>query len=227
MIASLYLCSGFFALSVRVPFITPAGGREPVWTSIIQGLKYVKGEQVLLGALVLAVVINLTGWTFHTTLMPIFAKETLGSDSAGLGLLLFVFGIGALCGSFGLAMVRDWRNVGKLLFIAVILWHITILVFATNDNFRIALVILFFTGMTFASAQVFMLTLILKHTLPAFRGRVMGLRVLAIYSFTVGSLATGAIAGFKSAPWAANIVGIVGIGLVILMALLLPKLRQA
>ena len=89
------------------------------------------------------------------------------------------------------------------------------------------LVIIAFTGMAFASTQVFMLTLLLRTIEPEFRGRVMGLRVLAIYAFSFGSVTSGAMAGLWGAPWQANIVGSAGIALVLILFMLTPKLRQA
>lgn len=227
VIASFYCISGLFALSIRVPQNTTLVNKESVLKAVIQGLKYVKGEQVLWATLMVAVVINLTGWTLHTTLMPIFAKEVLDTDSAGLGFLLFAFGVGAFTGSAIWASIPNLRHVGKLLIVAAILWHASILVFATSHNFYISIGILAFTGMAFASTQVLMLTLLLRTTEPEFRGRVMGLRVLAIYAFSFGSVAAGAMAGLWGAPWAANIMGSVGIVLVLILVILTPKLRQA
>jgi hypothetical protein len=86
--------------------------------------------------------------------------------------------------------------------------------------------ILVFTGMAFASTQVLILTVLLRTTQSEFRGRVMGLRSLAIYAFTFGSVASGAVAGLWGAPWSASMVGIVGIVLVIVLALAAPKLRR-
>lgn len=81
--------------------------------------------------------------------------------------------------------------------------------------------------MAFSSTQVMMLTVLLRTALPEFRGRVMGLRVLAIYAYTFGTMSSGALAGFWGAPWAANINAALGIVLVGLLALLAPKLRRA
>lgn len=67
-----------------------------MFSDVIAGLKYVKGQQVLWATLVLALTFESTGWTFHTTLMPIFARNVLDTDSVGLGWLLFAFGIGRL-----------------------------------------------------------------------------------------------------------------------------------
>ena len=129
VIASLYWISGISALSIRVTRSGPAQQRGSVLAAVWQGLKYVKGQQILWATLLVAVVINLTGWPFHTTLMPVFARDVLGTDSAGLGLLLLGFGLGALFGSVGWSLVRNIRHVGKFLFLSVIAWHVTMLCF--------------------------------------------------------------------------------------------------
>lgn len=227
IIAALYFSSGLFALAVRTTMNRSNQRRESVMRTVIEGLKYAKGQQVLWGTLVIAVIINIAGWTFHTSLMPIFARDVLGTDSAGLGVLLFAFGFGALAGSLGLAMVRNLQHTGKLVILSVVLWHVTILVFALSDSFYLSLGILFFTGMAFASTQVLMLTLLLRNTQSEFRGRIMGLRSMAILAFSFGSMASGGAAGLWGAPWAANMVGITGISLIVILAVVAPKLRQA
>jgi predicted MFS family arabinose efflux permease len=227
IIASLYFSSGLFALPVRTSISRGHARKESVLQTVMEGLKYARGQQVLWATLLVAVIINISGWTFHTSLMPIFARDVLGTDSAGLGWLLFTFGLGALAGSLGLAMVRNLQHTGKLVILSVILWHSTILVFALSDSFYLSTVILFFTGMAFASTQVLMLTLLLRNTRPEFRGRVLGLRSLAILAFSFGSIASGGVAGLWGAPGAANMVGLTGIGLIIILAVAAPKLRQA
>lgn len=227
IIASLYFSSGLFALTVRTTISRVQGRRVSVLRTVIEGLKYARGQQVLWATLLVAVIINIAGWTFHTSLMPIFARDVLDTDSAGLGWLLFSFGLGALSGSLGLAMVRNLQRTGKLVILSVIWWHSTILVFALSGSFYLSTVILFFTGMAFASTQVLMLTLLLRNTQPEFRGRILGLRSLAILAFSFGSMASGGVAGLWGAPGAANMVGLTGIGLVILLAVVAPKLRQA
>ncbi|HEU0021597.1 MAG TPA: MFS transporter [Dehalococcoidia bacterium] len=226
IIASLYFSSGLFALMVRSTMSRGNRRRESVLRTVIEGLKYARGQQVLWATLLVAVIINLSGWTLHTSLMPIFARDVLGTDAAGLGWLLFAFGLGALTGSLGLAMARNLQNTGKLVILSVALWHSTILVFALSDSFYLSMIILFFTGMAFASTQVLLLTLLLRNTRAEFRGRIMGLRSLAILAFTFGSIASGGVAGLWGAPWAATMVGITGIGLIVILAMVAPKLRQ-
>ena len=226
MITGLYCLSGLAALFIRVDRNRAVQGREPVLRAIFAGLKYVKGEQVIWGTLSLALIIEFFGWTFHTSLMPVFAQDVLETDSAGLGVLMFAFGFGALTGSVGLAMVRNLRHVGKFMIAGAILWHVSILVISTTNSFYLAMGILVFIGMGFGSIQVFMLTALLQATHSDYRGRVISLRSLAIYSFAIGSMSTGAIAGIWGPLQAARIIGIMGIVLILTLAIFIPKLRR-
>ena len=226
-IASLYLLSGVVASAIRIT--RPRGNRrsESVLRTVADGLRYTKGNQVIWAVLLVAVIINLAGWTLHTGLAPIFARDVLGTDSAGLGLLLSAFGVGALAGSVGLAMAPSLRRVGKFLIVAVVMWHLTIIIFSFSHWFYLSMAILVLVGMSFASTQVLILTLLLRTTQAEFRGRVMGLRSFAILAFSFGSMGAGAMAGLWGAPGAAQVVGLTGIVLVMVLAVVAPKLRQA
>jgi MFS family permease len=225
-ITALYFLSGWITLLIKGVGGTASLKRESVLRDIIMGLKYVKGEQVLWATLLLAVIIESSGWTFHTSLMPVFARDVLGTDSAGLGLLMFAFGMGALSLSLGLAMVPNMRHVGKLMILAVVVWHSSILVFAASQSFYLSMAVLVIIGGGWASTQVFLLSALLQTTQTEYRGRVIGLRSLAIYAFALGSMSSGAMAGLWGAPRAATIVGVTGVILVMTLAIFAPKLRR-
>ena len=226
-IASLYLASGVVAIGIRIDRSESIHRPESVMRAVTDGLRYAVGNQIIWAVLTVAIVINLAGWTVHTSLAPIFARDVLGTDSAGLGLLLFAFGVGALSGSLGLAMVPNLRHTGKLLFVAVIAWHTMVLLFSLSQSFYLSMGLFALVGMAFASTQVLILTLLLRTTQQEFRGRVMGLRSFSILAYSFGSMAAGAIAGLWGAPAAAQVMGCVGITLVLVLAVLAPKLRGA
>ena len=226
LVAAFYVLSGTAALMMGATRVGAAQKKESVFTAVVQGLKYVKGQQLLWAALLVAVIINITGFSFHTTLMPIFARDVLGRDSVGLGLLISFFGIGALVGSMVWASIPNLRHTGMLCILAVIGWHGTMILFATSTNFYISLGILLVTGMMFSSTLVLLLTVLMQNARPEFRGRIMGLRTLAIYAHAFGSLAAGALAGTVGAPMTANIIGIVGIAMIVALAFLVPKFRR-
>ena len=225
-IAALYLLSGWGALHVRSTGSAIIKTQESVIRSVISGLKYVKGQQALWATLVLVLIFESSGWTFHTTLVPIFARNELNADSGGLGLLLFAFGAGAVTASLIWTMIGSGRPVGKYMIGSVVVWHASILVFATSESFYVSMTILVVTGAGFASTQFFMLSALLGNTLSEYRGRVMSLRSLAIYAFALGSISSGAIADFWSPPLAATVVGSMGIILALLLTVLAPKLRR-
>ena len=192
-----------------------------------QGLRYVKSQQLLWVTLLMAVIINLTGWPFHTALLPIFAEYVLHTDSAGLGWLSAAFGIGALSGSLGWASVRNLRHIGKLMILAIIVWHGSMLLFALSDSLYWSMGILLLTGAAFSSTQTMMLTMLLRNTTAEYRGRVLGLRVLAIFAYSFGSANVGYIAGLWSAPLAAVTIGIAGIVLTLSLAAATPRFLRA
>jgi hypothetical protein len=83
------------------------------------------------------------------------------------------------------------------------------------------------TGAVFSSTLVLIVTVMFRVAQPEFRGRIMGLRVLAISAHTFGSINSGAIAGIWGAPWAASVNGLIGIAMVGITALLAPQLRRS
>ena len=226
MVASVYVLSGSLTFLIGETRVTIANKGESVFSLVAEGLRYVKGNQLLWSALFVAVIFNITGFSFHTTLVPIFAKDQLGQDSFGLGILLSTFGIGGLVGSMFWAAIPNVKHTGIFCFLAVIGWHSTMIVFAASTNFYLSVGILAVTGMMFSSSLVLVLTVLMKTGLPEFRGRLMGLRTLAIYAHAFGSLGAGAIAGVWGAPSAAVLSGIFGISMMLGLALLAPKLRR-
>ncbi|MDA1128076.1 MAG: MFS transporter [Chloroflexi bacterium] len=226
LVASVYVLSGTFAFLMGPTRVSEANKRESVFSLVAQGLRYVKGEQLLWSALLAAVIINITGFSFHTTLVPIFARDVLDRDSVGLGILISSFGIGGLMGSMFWASIPNLRHTGLLCILAVVGWHGSMIVFAASTNFYLSVGILVMTGMMFSSTLVLILTVLMKTGRPEFRGRIMGLRTLAIYAHAFGSLIAGAVAGVVGAPMTAVISGILGIAMVTGLAMIAPKLRR-
>ena len=226
LVASLYINSGVFTFFMGTTRISEAVKRESVFTLVAEGLRYVKGEQLLWSALFVAVIFNITGFSFHTTLVPIFARDVLDRDSVGLGILISSFGIGGLAGSMFWASIPNLKHTGLFCILAVCGWHATMIVFAASTNFYLSVGILVGTGMMFSSSLVLVLTVLMKTGRPEFRGRLMGLRTLAIYAHAFGSLGAGAAAGMLGAPTTAVLSGIFGISMMIVLGLIAPKLRR-
>ena len=226
LVASLYILSGSATFLIGTTKVNASVKGESVFTMVAQGLRYVKGEQLLWSVLLVAVIFNITGFSFHTTLVPIFAKDVLDRDSVGLGILISSFGIGGLVGSMFWAAIPNLKRTGMWCILVVMGWHSTMIVFAASSNFYLSVGILVVTGMMFSSSVVLVLTVLMKTGHPEFRGRLMGLRTLAIYAHAFGSMAAGALAGVMGASTAAVLSGLFGIGMMVVLALIAPKLRR-
>jgi len=226
LVASLYILSGSATFLIGTTKVSASVKGESVFTMVAQGLRYVKGEQLLWSVLLVAVIFNITGFSFHTTLVPIFAKDVLDRDSVGLGILISSFGIGGLVGSMFWAAIPNLKRTGMWCILVVMGWHSTMIVFAASSNFYLSVGILVVTGMMFSSSVVLVLTVLMKTGHPEFRGRLMGLRTLAIYAHAFGSMAAGALAGVMGASTAAVLSGLFGIGMMVVLALIAPKLRR-
>ena len=226
LIAILNFSGGVCALMVRANRIISKERKESVIQTTLEGFRYVKREQVLWAALLVAAIINLTGFPFHTTLMPIFARDILDVGSTGLGGLVSMFGVGALMGSIILALLPNIKHTGVLLILAVFVWHGSMILFSVSSVYLVSLAILLITGMAFSSTLVLIMTVLFRTAPPEFRGRIMGLRVFAIYAHSFGSLHSGAWASFMGAPWAASINAVLGVGLTGLLSVIAPRLRK-
>ena len=226
-VALLYFTSSICAYFVRPIRVSETRHQGSVLRTVVEGLRYVKGQQILWATLAIAVIINLTGWPFHTALLAIFAGNVLNTGPDGLGLLTASFGIGALGGSIAWASFRNLRHIGKLMILSVVVWHGSMLVFALSTNLYLSLAILLVTGAAFSSTQVMMLTAMLRTTQADYRGRVLGLRVLAIYAYAFGGAGAGLLAGLWGAPLAAIMIGITGAVLTCSLAVFTPQLRRA
>ena len=227
LIVAMHALGACGALMVRVVGASRAGEAGSVLRAVWEGLVYMKSNQPIWAALLVATLINFTAFPFHTTLLPVFARDVLGTESAGLGLLMAAFGAGAFLGSLALAAVPRLKGAGHLLIFSVLLWHTSMVAFSFSTSFPVSLAILVVAGAAYSSTLVLIVTVMFAIAQPVFRGRVMGLRVLAISAHTFGSINSGALAGAWGAPLAANFNALMGASLLGIVALVAPRLRRS
>ena len=71
------------------------------------------------------------------------------------------------------------------------MWYVMLLVFAHMDTLAAGIVALLFTGFVQSLGMVPMAALLLRNSDVQYRGRLMGLRMLAIYGLPLGLLIAG------------------------------------
>ena len=190
-----------------------------VMTDMRRALAYVRKEEVVLGLLLLAFLVNLTALPLNYGMLPVYAKEVLDVGATKLGQLLGAYAAGATLGSIGVAFLPPMRRPGVVVAVANIGWHMAILSLASIVGFQSALGVLALAGLAQSLTMVSMSTLLLSIPGPEIRGRVMGLRSLAVYGLPLGLLASGALADLMGASVTFAISG--GMGIILGVAILL------
>jgi MFS family permease len=122
--------------------------------------------------------------------------------------------------------MRDLKRAGKLLILSVVVWHGSMVIFAMSTHFVASMMILLVSGLAFSGSIILIVTVMFRIALPEYRGRIMGVRVLAISAHTVGSINSGWMTGLWGAPIAATINGIAGIVLAAVLSIMTPKFRR-
>ena len=196
--------------------------------SIIENLKggfsYVKGNPFLFGLLTVAFIVNLTAYPLNNTLLAVIARQVMNIDAAGLGWLMGTYSAGGLVGSIIIGYFSTMERAGRAMIVGSILWHIGILVMAYMQWFAISLPVLFFVGISQSFAMVTMAMMLLKYTSEEMRGRVLGLRQLAVYGLPVGVLISGFVAENVGASLALIFNGVLGLFILVFAILKWPEM---
>lgn len=225
-ITGLYLIGAFLFFFIRAR-PTSVDGTESIWNIMSEGITYVKSQKIIIAALLMAAIANLTAFPFLFTLLPVYARDILGTESTGLGILMSATGFGALIGSLGLASTRSSRYAGRLLIATMIGWHCMTIVISQTQQFYMAFLFLILTGVLQSMSMVLIATLLLEIAAPEYRGRVMGLRALAVYALPIGSAISGAMVSKFGLETTALINAVIGVILILILSMALPHLRRS
>jgi MFS family permease len=188
---------------VTPTFARPQGGRME---QVMGGLRFARGEPVVLSLLSLDFLVTVVGST--RALMPAFARDVLEVGPEGLGLLYAAPAAGAVVGALILgAFGASWRNTWIVLVVSAA-FGACVLGFGLAITFPLALLFLFGSGLADVVGEVMRATIVQLRTPDEVRGRVTALSVM----FTtggpqLGQLQSGAIASFAGPAGAAVIGG--------------------
>jgi predicted MFS family arabinose efflux permease len=185
--------------------------RASAWSDLRAGIAYVRSRPQLLAAMWLAFLVNFTAYPLCNGLLPYVAREIYRIDQTGLGYLAASFAVGALLGSMVVSQRRAIRP-GRAMIVATLAWYIALLLFAQVADARGGVVMLVVAGFAQSFCMVTLAVLLLRTTSAKFRGRVMGVRMLAIYSLAIGLALAGALierVGFHSTATLYACVGLV------------------
>jgi predicted MFS family arabinose efflux permease len=195
------------------------GTRPSPWRDLAEGLALVWSTPALLACMLLAVLVNLFAFPLSVQLLPYVAREVYGVDETGLGYLVASFAVGALLGSVAVSLRRAVAP-GRTMIVSCVAWFVCLLAFVQMQTLWTGAAALALAGFAQSLCLVTLAVVVLSIAGERFGGRVMGVRMLAIYGLPLGVLLGGALidaVGFRAMG---TLYALVGIALTLGIALL-------
>ena len=172
-------------------FSSTTSSRFSPWGELREGLSYIWNTPHLRAAMWIAVLVNFTAFPLPIGLLPYVAREIFGTDQTGLGYLMASFAIGSLFGSVILGAVGHKVRPARAMIFFAIVWHAFFIAFVFVDQLPVGMILMGLAGLAHNLSLVPLVGLLMRTSDPAFRGRVMGVRMLAIYTLPVSLIVAG------------------------------------
>jgi MFS family permease len=221
---AMFILAGGLAVGIRIErAVRP---REPITVeTVFSGVAFILSRRVLLGSMSLDLFAVLFGGA--TALLPVYARDILGTGPVGLGLLRSAPALGALATSVFLARYPLERRIGPNLFRSVIVFGAATVVFGISTNFILSLIALTALGAADVVSMVIRLSLAQLRTPDAMRGRVSAVHSLFTgTSNQLGAFESGVAAALLGVVPAVLLGGVGTIAVAGLWMLLFPELRR-
>jgi len=220
----------FLALIIALLIITlprrESEGYDGVWEAMLEGLRFVRRNPVLIILLSVPAILSLLGLPF-VVLMPAIARDMVHTGASGLGYLMAGAGLGAVVSALILAGLEDPAHKERLIMSSAALFSLGLILLATVHSFRWAFVLLVVLGVTMVGALALTNSTLQMSSPPALRGRVMSMYNLAVLGLApVGSLQMGTVAEARGMRFALALGGSVSLVYFLVLLAFLPRLRR-
>ncbi len=199
------------------------GAKRPI-SQIVEGVKYVVHNKMVLGAITLDLfAVFLAG---ATALFPVYARDILQVGETGLAQLAMAPAVGAALTAVYFSFRPLKTNVGPKMLWAVAVFGVATIVFGLSTYMPLSLAMLFIVGAADMFSVYIRQSLVQLHTPDDKRGRVSSASLLTISASNEGGDAWSGWLASLIGPVAAVVAG--GIGAIVTVALwstLFPVLR--
>ena len=169
--------------------------RRPGGTEMREGIRYMLSTPEVRILVVLITAVSVFG-SPYIALMPVIARDRLGTGAGGYGSLLTAIGIGGLSGALFLAAVGARVKRGRLLAWSTAVFAAALIALALTRVFHIAWLILLVAGCAMILNGALSNALLQTIVPDEFRGRLMAVYSLAVVGLSqvAGNFLAGAIA---------------------------------
>ncbi len=222
--AAFYLAAAVLTLALRTR------GQEiakapPTFSEAFEGLRFIRGRPVILGAISLDMFAVLLGGA--VALLPMIASDVLHVGPVGLGALRAMPAAGAAMLGATLAWFPLRRRVGRKLFAATIVFGLATIGLGLSRELWLSLAFLWLIGASDVFSVVIRQTLVQADTPDAMRGRVAAVNSLFIgASNELGEFESGATAALFGLVPAIVLGGAGTVAVALIWAWLFPALRR-
>jgi MFS family permease len=208
------------------PPATPAPLPKSMLHSLNEGLRYMVESRALLWLLLLLASTSILGVPL-VTLLPIYARDILKIGSSGFGVLVGLFGAGAVVGAFTVAYRGDFSHKGRFVLNMVFVFVVCMLGFSYSRWLPLSLSCLFMAGFSMVGFASVINTLVQSSVPDHLRGRAVSIFVFSFGGcMPIGNLLTGWWAKAYGAPSALLTQGVL-LGLFTLFVYLAhPEVRS-
>ena len=228
---ALYLNAVFYAIScLFLVMITGLKSRSQsseanMLRDFGEGVRFVAATPIALTLVGLSFAFGFFG-AAYVQVLPAFGREVLNLNADGAGFLLTVAGVGSLTGNVFLASLGNTRHKNWLLMGMIILFGVTLFLFALTPIYLVSLVLLFFTGVGFTGFISMGTTVLQLSTPPELRGRMMSLWLVGAAVHYIGALPLGAVGEHWGWPISLGGGALIMLAFVLWLGILRPTLRQ-
>ena len=167
----------------------------------------------------LAFLINLTAYPASGGLLPYVARSVYHVDATGLGWLVASFSLGGLLASMTMVTTGGWRRPERATLVYTAVWYTLLLGFGHLQSVAPALLLLLAAGFAQNVAMISMTATLITAAEGRFRGRVMGVRTLAVYGLPLGLMASGALIERIGYPLTISVSAAVGLLFTVLIGI--------
>jgi MFS family permease len=194
-------------MSLHVKHIPPAQTRS-MRDELQGGISYVRQHRELIALTVLAATTTFLGFAV-LTFLPIFTQRVFQGGPQTYSHLLAYSGAGSIVGALVTAWLGKFKRMGFTALVMQALYGMCIVIFAMSRTLWISEVLLFLTGASLMVVFSTVTSLVQLIAPNEMRGRVMSIYMVAFRGgMPLGSLASGYLATFISAPLVLEINGV-------------------
>ncbi|HEY2117279.1 MAG TPA: MFS transporter [Candidatus Angelobacter sp.] len=171
-----------------------------IWNKMKEGFRYVAAHQQMSSLIILVSIGSLLAIPY-LTFVPYFARDVLGSDEPGLGILMACSGAGAFLGAITIASLMHIRRRGLFVVRALAGFYAAIIAFTFSRNFYLSGLLLTVAGYCMIISVATINSLLQHLAEDQMRGRAMSIYSTAFLGLPpLGCLIAGSLSHLFYAP---------------------------